>query len=93
MKTFHVCLSDDLGAVLDVTTFPMLDVFQFLHERGKLSLKEMYNVFNMGIGMVVAVDENRVNEALEIVKASGDKAYVIGEVNRTGQLQLNGVTE
>lgn len=86
-------LSDDLGAVIDVTTFPMLDVFQFLHERGKLSLKEMYNVFNMGIGMVVAVDENRVNEALEIVKASGDKAYVIGEVNRTGQLQLNGVTE
>ena len=49
-------------------------------EKGNVEEQMMYNTFNMGIGMVVAVDKNDVDKAMEAIKAAGDTPYVIGRI-------------
>lgn len=67
-------LPDNLGVSIDSTSFEILPIFKLLQEVGKISDEEMFNVFNMGIGMIVIVDDEK--EILEIL----DNAYLIGEV-------------
>ncbi|SRR5690554_1326571 len=85
-------LKDDQGAEIVVTTFPIPKMIQFICEQGQLSIDEMYHVFNMGIGMIVAVDEKHVDEALEVIKEHGDVGYKIGKIDDSGQVTLNGVS-
>ncbi|MDE6399476.1 MAG: phosphoribosylformylglycinamidine cyclo-ligase, partial [Muribaculaceae bacterium] len=54
---------------------------------GKIPHREMFNIFNMGIGMVLAVDEADVEKTLEILTEAGEKASVIGKI-----VEGNGVT-
>ena len=49
-------------------------------EKGQIEEQMMYNTFNMGIGMIVAVDPADVDKAMEAIKASGDTPYVIGKI-------------
>lgn len=74
------CLNDDQGLVIHKDRFEVLPVFKLLQELGNIDEMEMYNVFNMGIGMIIVVDENDVDATLEILAKHGEKASVIGEV-------------
>ena len=58
----------------------MLPVFDLLEKYGKLPRREMFNIFNMGIGMVVAVSAADADRAVASLKASGIEASVIGKV-------------
>lgn len=73
-------LGDKLGAEIEKGTWEVLPVFGLLKKYGKLEEREMYNIFNMGIGMVVAVAESDAAKALETLTAAGEKASVIGKV-------------
>lgn len=55
-------------------------IFKMLQNDGEIEEKMMYNTFNMGIGMVLAVDSADVDKVLAAVKAAGETGYVIGEV-------------
>ncbi|WP_017187249.1 phosphoribosylformylglycinamidine cyclo-ligase [Alkalibacillus haloalkaliphilus] len=83
-------LPKGLGATLDLTIFPKPDIFTFIEEQSNVARREMYNVFNMGIGMVVVINRRDVDEALLHIKELGEEAYVIGSVNETGELLLTG---
>ena len=73
-------LPDGLGAEIDLGSWEVPPVFALLQEQGNLQDTEMYNVFNMGIGMVLAVRPEDADTALASLAAVGENAVVIGRV-------------
>ena len=73
-------LKDGVHAVIEKDSYPVPPIFKLMAEKGNVEEQMMYNTFNMGIGMVVAVDKNDVDKAMEAIKAAGDTPYVIGRI-------------
>ena len=74
------CLNPGLGIEIHLGTWEVLPIFHVLQQLSGMEEKEMYNVFNMGIGMILVVDPADADATLEILKAQGEKATVIGVV-------------
>lgn len=74
------CLNEGLGIEITKGTWEVLPIFKVLQKLSGMEENEMYNVFNMGVGMILVVDENDVEETLSILEAQGEKASVIGKV-------------
>lgn len=73
-------LPDGVCAVVKKDSYEVPAIFKLLQEKGQIEEKMMYNTYNMGIGMVVAVDAKDVEKTVEAMKAAGETAYVIGTV-------------
>ena len=73
-------MSEGLAAKIDLKSFPVLPVFEVIGKTGNIPTREMYNTFNMGIGLCAAVPKEMAQQALKAVEAVGEKAYLIGEV-------------
>jgi len=74
-------LTDKMGLDIVEGSWPILPVFKFLEKYGKVDHREMFNIYNMGIGMVIAVaNEDDAKKVIDILAKHGDKAYVIGKV-------------
>lgn len=73
-------LPDDTRAVLDLASWTRPAVFDWLQSKGGIEDAEMLRTFNCGIGMVVAVDAGDLDQALELLRAGGEDARVIGQV-------------
>lgn len=73
-------LPDNLAAKINVDVWPQLPVFDLLQKYGQLELADMYHIFNMGIGMVLAVDASKELEVLELLNEKETVAFTIGEV-------------
>ena len=71
---------DGKRAVIKKDSYPVPAIFKMLAKEGNIEEKMMYNTYNMGIGMVVAVDAADVDAAMEAIRAAGETPYVIGEV-------------
>lgn len=69
-----------LKAVIHKGTWPVLPIFELLQESGDVPEKDMYNTFNMGIGMVLAVPAEIAEAVVKKAETLGEKAYVIGEI-------------
>lgn len=81
-------LKDGMGVEIDVNSFPCPKIFTFIQEKGNIPKEEMYNVYNMGIGFVLAVDPKDVNKTMELLKEEGVDAYEIGKVTESGKVDL-----
>ena len=73
-------LREGQGVEVKEGSWEILPVFAFLEKYGKIAHREMFNIFNMGVGMVIALDESEAEKALEILANNGLKASVIGRV-------------
>lgn len=73
-------LKDGTHAVIEKDSYPVPPIFDMLAKKGDVEEQMMYNTFNMGIGMVVAVDPKDVDAAMEAMRAAGDTPYVIGHI-------------
>ena len=73
-------LHDGQGLHINEGSWEILGVFKLLEKYGKIPHREMFNIFNMGIGMVIALDEAEAEKAIEILAALGEKASVIGRI-------------
>ena len=73
-------LHEGQGLEIDEGSWEILPVFRFLEKYGKVAHREMFNIFNMGIGMVIALDASEADKAIGILTAQGEKASVIGRV-------------
>ena len=73
-------LRDGVRARIKKDSYPIPPVFQMLAVDGNIEEKMMYNTYNMGLGMVLAVDKNDVEHAMEQIKIAGEQAYVVGEI-------------
>lgn len=68
------------GIEIEEGTWEILPVFKMLEHYGRIPHREMFNIFNMGIGMVLALDKEEATKAIEILTAAGERASVIGRV-------------
>ncbi len=73
-------LKEDVSLKIQKDSYPILPIFKLIQKEGNIPERDMYNTFNMGIGMAVIVKEEEAQKAIEILEAQGEKAYVIGEV-------------
>ena len=73
-------LKDGLSAKIKKSSIPVLPVFDVIQRVGNISEHDMFNTFNMGVGMVLAVDKSDVQKTLGILKANGEDAVILGEV-------------
>lgn len=73
-------LPEGVRAVIKKDSYEIPSVFRLLQKEGKITDEMMYNTYNMGIGMIVAVDPAEEGRTIEALKAAGEEAYVIGRV-------------
>ena len=73
-------MTEGLTAQIKLDSFPRLPIFQLIMDKGNIPERDMYNTFNMGIGMIMAVPAGQADEAMAALAAYGEKAYVIGKV-------------
>ncbi len=71
-----------LKAVIEEGTWDILPIFALLEEKGNVERMSMYNTFNMGIGMVAAVSKDEADTAVKVLSDMGEKAYIIGRVQK-----------
>ena len=81
-------LADGMGIEIKEGTWEILPVFKFLEKYGNIDHREMFNIYNMGIGMVLALDEADADKAIEILAKYGDKASVIGKITNSGKVDI-----
>lgn len=79
-----------LGVEIKLGSWPVLPVFSMLKEKGSLEDRDLYNVFNMGIGFVIALPEEQAQQAIRLSVENGENAYVIGRVVAGEGVQFNG---
>ena len=72
-------LNDDVCAVIEKDSYPIPPIFKLMAEKGQIEETMMYNTYNMGIGMIMAVDPADVDKTVEAVKAAGETPNVIGK--------------
>ncbi|MEZ3464606.1 MAG: phosphoribosylformylglycinamidine cyclo-ligase [Lachnospiraceae bacterium] len=73
-------LHDGVHAVIRKDSYEVPAIFRLLQEKGGIEEHMMYNTYNMGVGMIVAVDDADADKAMEAVRAAGETCYVIGEI-------------
>ena len=71
-------LKDGICAAVRKDSYPVPPIFRLMQEKGEIEEHVMYNTFNMGIGLVIAVDASQAEQTLAAAEAAGEKAYVIG---------------
>ena len=73
-------IPDGLGAKIDKSAVKVLPIFDVIAKEGNIPERDMFNTYNMGVGMSIIVPAEQVEKALEILSANGETAYVIGEI-------------
>ena len=73
-------IPDGFGAKIDKSAVKILPIFNLIQKEGNISERDMFNTFNMGVGMSIVVSADEAEKALEILKANGEDAYIIGEI-------------
>ena len=73
-------MTEGLTARIDLSTFPRLPIFDLIQKTGGIPERDMYNTFNMGIGMILALPAAQAEQALSVLKDAGETAYQIGSV-------------
>lgn len=73
-------LIDGTVAEIRKDSYPVLPIFKLIQKTGNIDEKMMYNTFNMGLGMILAVDSADVDQAMEAIRAAGDTPYVVGQI-------------
>ena len=73
-------IPDGLGAVIEKSAVKILPIFDMIAKTGNIPERDMFNTYNMGVGMSIVVKPEEVDKALEILTAHGENAYVIGKI-------------
>jgi phosphoribosylformylglycinamidine cyclo-ligase len=73
-------IPDGLGVKIKKSDIKILPIFKLLQKVGNIDERDMFNTFNMGVGMSVVVAAEDADKALEILKANGEDAYIIGKI-------------
>lgn len=73
-------IPEGFGAKIDKSALKILPIFDLIAKTGNIPERDMFNTFNMGVGMSVVVAKEDAEKALEILKANGEDAYIMGEI-------------
>ena len=75
-------IPDGLCAKIDKTAVKIPPIFKLLQEKGQIPERDMFNTFNMGVGMILTVSPDTADKALRTLNAAGEDAYILGEIDR-----------
>ncbi|MBY4677904.1 phosphoribosylformylglycinamidine cyclo-ligase [Marinobacterium arenosum] len=82
-------------AVIDINSWQMPAVFNWLQQQGNVEAREMYRTFNCGVGMVIAIPATEADNALKLLQDAGENAWVIGQIEAAAegeeQVELRGL--
>ena len=84
-------LRDNISIEIKKDSYPVPPIFKLIQKTGNIEERDMYNTFNMGIGMAVIVKKEEAQKAIEILEKQGEKAYEIGEIvemRQEGQVSI-----
>ena len=73
-------IPEGFGAKIDKASLRILPIFDLIAEKGNIPERDMFNTFNMGVGMSIVVAKADAEKAVEILKANGEDAYIMGEI-------------
>lgn len=73
-------LKDDTVAVIEKNSYPIPPIFTLMAKKGNVDEQMMYNTYNMGLGLVIAVDPAQADAAIAAIEAAGEKAYCVGSI-------------
>ena len=73
-------LKDDTVAVIEKNSYPSPPIFTLMAKKGNVDEQMMYNTYNMGLGLVIAVDPAQADAAIAAIEAAGEKAYRVGSI-------------
>lgn len=73
-------LKEGTHANIHLDSFPVLPIFKLLQKKGQITDQMMFNTYNMGLGMILAVDPADVDKTIAAAKAAGETVYVVGEI-------------
>jgi phosphoribosylformylglycinamidine cyclo-ligase len=73
-------LPKNLAAKIERNAVQVLPIFELIKRTGNIPERDMFNTFNMGVGMIVSVDKNDADKAVDTIKAAGEDAYILGEL-------------
>ena len=79
-------IPDGLCAKIDKSAVKVLPIFDLIAKWGNVPERDMFNTYNMGVGMSIVVSPEDVDTALEILRANGEDAYLIGEIVTAAEL-------
>ena len=73
-------LKEGTRAKIDKSSFEILPIFDKIQKLGDISEHDMFNTYNMGIGMMFVVPKEQAEQAVRVIDQSGEKAFVVGEI-------------
>ena len=73
-------IPNGFGAKVEKAAVRVLPIFDLIAKTGKICERDMFNTFNMGVGMSIVVSKNEADKALEVLRAAGEDPYIIGEI-------------
>ena len=73
-------IPDGFSAKIEKSAIKILPIFELIEKTGKIDNRDMFNTFNMGVGMSVVVDKNDADKAISVLKDNGENAYLLGEI-------------
>ena len=76
-------IPDGLGAVIDKASVKILPVFDLIQKTGNIPERDMFNTYNMGVGMSIVVSASDADKALSVLKENGEDAYIIGHIEKS----------
>jgi phosphoribosylformylglycinamidine cyclo-ligase len=79
-------LPSDVDAIIDRTTWEVPEIFKLIQKSGDVEKDEMYNTFNMGIGMLVICDPNHAESIMQSIRLAGDEVRIVGEIVKGEQV-------
>ena len=71
-------LPDGVAVEIEKDSYPVLPIFKLLQKKGNLEDKMMYNTYNMGLGMILAVAPEDAEKTMEAIRAAGETPYIVG---------------
>ena len=71
---------ENVNAVVKLDSFEVLPIFKLLQQSGNIADEMMYNTYNMGLGMILAVDPKDVDATMKAIEAAGEKPYQVGYI-------------
>ena len=78
-------IPDGFGAEIIKDSIKVLPIFDLLQKTGNIPERDMYNTYNMGVGMSVVVAREDADKAIEVLKANGEDAYIIGKIIKSDE--------
>ena len=77
------CIPDGLGAKIEKAAIRTPAIFKLLQKEGDVDERDMFNTYNMGVGMSLIVSKNSADKAVDVLKTAGEDAYAIGEIKKS----------